>query len=254
MRLAFVLLPSARSFGAHSAEAIVEAYARLYPQLPPLRVDPEHTKPDAASIFLPDGCAVLAALLDAPVPNREADDAAGFSLAGYGSGPTLARHGAHLAVVLQEIPGLSPVEALLRFTLVLASICEATDAVGVYWGGATHPARFFVDVATDEGLDLPVYLWTGLSVAADGPDRVGFLSLAMKEQLGVDDLLLTAPRATSNEGLHLFFDLLSYVAKRGRAPGAGETVGRSEDEKLIVSRTPSPVDPSREVWLVALPT
>lgn len=198
-----------------------------------------------------DGLGV--ALMPVPVPDGEADRAAEFSISGL-DGWRPARHRAHLVVFLSDSAAGPKVEKLKRFTRALAAVTEATSGVvGVYWGaaGATHEPKFFLSTATaDEPLALP--LWTGISIAAEGPSRMSVLSLGMR-QLGLPDLLLTAPKQKSEEAVSLVFDLLAYVAERGSPLPEGDTVGRTEEEKLKVTYVKSPLDPQKKVWRIDWP-
>ena len=49
------------------------------------------------------------------------------------------------------------------------------------------------------------------------------------------------------------FDLLAYVASRGEALPEGDTVGRTDDERLPVHYVESPGDPAKKVWRLELP-
>lgn len=77
------------------------------------------------------------------------------------------------------------------------------------------------------------------------------LSLGMK-QLNLPDLLLIAPKSSGNSALEPFFTFLSYVANRGEPVPDGDTIGRSETEKLRVQYVPSPLDQKTKVWRVEL--
>lgn len=94
-------------------------------------------------------------------------------------------------------------------------------------------------------------IWTGVSIVRDGESRVSLLSLGMK-QLNLPDLLLTAPRGNLQSVVATFFDLLAYVAGRGKPLPEGDTVGRSEGERLPVHYVQSPTQPSEQVWRVDL--
>jgi hypothetical protein len=74
----------------------------------------------------------MVALMSMPVPNREADEAAAFSVSSFGTGWTLPSHEAHLVVTLQSSG--SQLESLLTFTSLVAAVAEAAPAVGVYCG------------------------------------------------------------------------------------------------------------------------
>jgi hypothetical protein len=72
------------------------------------------------------------------------------------------------------------------------------------------------------------------------------------KQLGLPDLLLTAPKANTGTAFETFFDLLAYVADLGKPLPDGDTVGRSDNERLPVRYVPSPIKPSERVWRVDL--
>lgn len=237
--------------------AIIEAYRRLggdgpaLAELGPIDAGADPGAPDALHIRLGDGDEVLAMPIAAPVPNGEADEAARFSVSIFSSPAPLPPHASHLIVTMLGEAHPLDVDRKRRFTRLLAAILESSGAVGVYSGaaGATHPAAFFVEIARD--VELPLLLWTGISVAGDEA-RLSLLSLGMA-QFGLPDLLLETPRAMGTDALGFFFDLLEYVLTRGAAIPEGETVGRTADERLAVRYVPSPIDPARQVFRVEVP-
>ncbi len=70
--------------------------------------------------------------------------------------------------------------------------------------------------------------------------------------MGLPELLLVTPDVDASV-LEFFYDLLAFVTRRGKRLPKGDTVGRTEKERLKVSYVPSPVDPSVEVWSVRIP-
>ena len=247
MHLSFVLLD--RPYDVDGA-AVLASYARLFPQ---------HVRPLVAScdgstgdLRWPDGRSTIIAIMPAPVPNGEADSAAALSLAALSSGGApSAAHAAHLTVA--SLGDDATVESLLAHTRLVAACVDAYRAVAVYEGnaGATHPARFYVDVVTS--VEVPVMVWTGVSVARPSAARIEFLTLGMETNVGVPDMLLSARTSEGNEPLLYLFDLLTYVLQRGVAIPEGNTVGRTAREKIPVRYVPSPIDPSRKVARVDLP-
>jgi hypothetical protein len=239
MRLCFVLLPAARPLAAVPFEKAL----REFPELG--AVSWLSSTREGTSAFSVGGLNVLVALMPMPVPEGEADGATDRSLSGLGGSWTLPEHRAHL-VVVQQGEKAADLEQLTLFTRVVAGIVRATDAVGVYWGegGVTHHPEFVVDMAHTE---LPLPVWVGVSVA-----KGELLSVGMK-QLGLPDLLLSAAVA-DGPTIEFFYDLLAYVARRGKPLPEGDKVGRTEKERLTVRYVTSPVDPEAEVWSVALPS
>lgn len=248
MRLAFVLL---RTAGPIDGNNIATLHKQMFRDAPAPVV--ERNDPESCTLKL-GGDALIVAFMPAPVPNHEAEEAARASIAAFGPAGKVEPHVAHLAVVYQNAEERPSVGSLQRFTRALAAVVASTDATGVYWGdaGATHPAKFFVEVATDPAVDMPLFLWTGLSVAGRG-GRTSLLSTGMWTQLKLPDLEMSAPSAAANGALSFFFDMLAYVAHRGSVPADGETIGRTPEEKWVVKHAKSPFDPERPIWRVELP-
>lgn len=242
MRLCFVLLPDPKPLAAPALENALKEFPELG------KVSWLSSTKEGTHAFSLGGIDVLAALMPMPVPEGEAEGATDHSLSGLDGSWTLPEHRGHL-VVAQQGAKKGDVVDLTAFTRVVAAIVRATEAVGVYWGegGATHHPEFVVDIARSE---LPLPVWVGVSVAktAGGAE---LLSLGM-QQFGLPDLLLHAP--TLEGGVfEFFYDLLAYVVRRGKKLPEGDSVGRTDQERIKVKYVTSPVDPDAEVWSVTLP-
>lgn len=248
INVAFVLLSAPQ---LPNADEVIRSFASLAPDRQALRRRESDDSAGGEILLLEvdaDSDAMIM-LMPIPVPNREADEAARFSISSFGTGWTLPSHNAHLVVTLQS--GKSPVESLLTFTPVLAAVAEASPAVGIYCGnaGATHDPNFFIDLAREGSVETGIMLWNGVSLAKEPDGRLSLLSLGMK-QLELPDLWLIAPK--DSEPLEWFFNLLSYVASEGKAIPDGDTIGRTADEKIPVRYVPSPVDGTTKVSRIEL--
>jgi len=251
---AFVLLSQACLPDAEQVVRLFRTFAAPDMSLRPGTCEEEQAVRDGIlSLTLSTGETSLVALMPAPVPNREADDGAQFSLSSFAGQWELPSHCAHLMVTLHATTESSPLVRLSRFTSVLAAVTAASPSVGVYWGnaGATHDPEFFTSVAADLGVAPRMMLWSGVSVARENDGRVSLLSLGM-QQLDLPDLLLVAGESSANVALETMFDLLAYAAERGEALPEGDTVGRSAEERLAVRYVQSPADPDKRVWRVEL--
>ena len=234
-------------------EAVIAAYRSLASKKETLRWDggPDG-KRQILSFKTSNGAVVFVSMMPVPIRTGEVERAARFSLSALmGIENVMPPHKAHLMVVLRRAtPHL--LQHLDRFTSVLASVMRASPAVGVYWGqaGAAHRRTFFLRIASERHHGSRVCLWTGVSVARKADGRLSLLSLGMK-QLGLPDLLLNAPRNRSvSSVVELFVDLLGYAAKRGKPIPEGDTVGRSQTERLPVHYVTSPIDPQAKVWQI----
>jgi hypothetical protein len=250
--LAFVLLAKPALPGE---QEVVKAFATYAPKGPALRPHPGEKSKEALTFALGPGIGAMVGLIPAPVPKGEADEGAQYSVSSLGTGWKLPKHRAHLIVTLSEPAGTPRLDSLSRLTALLAALAQTSGAVGIYWGeaGATHDPKFFMEVARDSEVAARLMLWSGISVAREANGRISLLSLGMK-QLDLPDLLLTAPSSGKvGPPLEYFFDLLTYLAKRGKPIPDGDTVGRTADERLKVKYVPSPIDASKKVWRVQLP-
>lgn len=216
-----------------------------------------------------DGLRVEVVAQAAPAPSAEADTAAFLSLSSLRGNWRLPPHAAHLTVrrldgeVLTRPSGLlgrvlgsprpaSPLEALTRFTRAVAAVTAASNAVGVYWGAGpvTHEPRFFVDLAKQTEVPLP--LWLGVTITPEPGDRLCILSMGMG-QLALPDLLLGAPRAELGDTLDFFFSTLAFVAERGAPLPEGHVVPRSLLQRPSVRYVASPLDDKTRVFRLDLP-
>ncbi|MCA8988189.1 MAG: DUF4261 domain-containing protein [Planctomycetaceae bacterium] len=252
-QLAFVLLSSPQP---PDAEAIAAALQELEPNLPIQIAEDETDKTEEGDVVFLDldqELRAMIALMPVPVPNGEADEGVEFSLAALGSDWKAAPHEAHYVVGLIGFDELNPLDRMMLFTSLLAAVVKSSNATGVYWGnaGATHPAEFFLSVASDNSPHSRVLLWNGLSIAREDETTLSLLSLGMR-QLDLPDLLMVVPEHSHDDPIGMMFDLLCYIIDRGEAIPAGETVGRSEDQKLTVEYVPSPIEGDPEVWRVDL--
>jgi hypothetical protein len=250
--LAFVLLPAP---DCPTPEAVVACYKQFEPQgtLESTTSRNAHQSGGVEALSFEFGSdePIFVALIPAAVPKGEADEGVQFSVSALGTGWILPDHSAHLVVTAPGASSLSPLAELSRFTSFLAAVVKSSQAVGVYWGnaGATHDPGFFTEVASEPGVVPRIMLWTGLSVARDQDGRLSLLSLGMR-QLQLPDLMLVVSKSAEDSAIEFFFDLLSYSASRGEPIPAGETVGRTADERFPVRYVPSPINKGTEVWRV----
>jgi hypothetical protein len=253
--LAFVLLSEARL--PNPAE-IAQAFPDFAAPEESLETESDETEESASgaiiSLKLNTGETAFVALMPAPVPNGEADDAARFSLSSFRNEWKLPPHCAHLIVTAQDAAESAPVVGLSRFTSLLAAVTKASPAVGVYWGnaGATHDSDFFISIASERGTVPRMMLWSGISVAREKDSRLSLLSLGMM-QLNLPDLYIIAGSLSPGDAIATMFDLLAYVAERGQPLPEGDTIGRTDDQKIPVHYVPSPRDPAKKVCRVVFP-
>lgn len=189
--------------------------------------------------------------MSAPIPNGEAEASFQFSVSSFSEESELKDHSSHLMVTLVPSQESDPLESLMAFTSLLAAATESTQSVGVYWGnaGATHTNEFFLSIASENEINPRLLLWNGISRAREKGDKMSFLSYGM-EQLALPDLYLICDSDEAGSYFERVFDLLSYIAVRGEAIPAGDTIGSTDKEKILVEYVKSPADSEKIVWKV----
>lgn len=255
INVAFVLLSEAQLPDAETVALAFRDFAAPGEELSKEAADSEECESDEViSLTLNTGEKSFVALMPAAVPNGEADQGAQFSLSRFMDNWDLPTHNSHLLVTFLTPEGPPSIAKLSRFTSLLAAVTKASPAVGVYWGnaGATHDSEFFMSVASDQGVAPRMMLWSGVSIAREKDGRLSLLSLGM-EQLNLPDLLLVAGETSESVAIETMYDLLSYVAERGEPLPEGDTIGRTNEERLAVHYVKSPVDSEKKVWRVELP-
>ncbi len=205
-------------------------------------------------VTLPRGGTAFVALMDAAIPNNEAEAYFDYSLGSLSNPEGNPKHTAHIMVT--SFGGgemLSPLEAIDEFTSLLAAVAKSSPSTGVYWGNAsvTHTTEFFLSIASECETIPRIVLWNGFSRGGESESTTSFLSRGMN-QIGLPDLYLIFQNENGGEATGRFFDLLAYVADRGEAIPAGETVGTSETERIPVKYVKSPAGDKATVWKVDL--
>jgi hypothetical protein len=191
------------------------------------------------------------ALMDMPIPNGEAESNFPLSVSSFSENSELKAHHAHILVTLMPSIEADPLEAMMAYTSLLAAVTDASQSVGVYWGnaGATHTREFFLAMASEHDVNPRILLWNGISRAPESGGKMSFLSYGMN-QIALPDLYLICEANAASSSLGRFFDLLAYIAARGEAIPAGDTIGSTAEEKIRIKYVKSPADESKIVWRV----
>lgn len=254
---AFALYSSLPSL---DATAIARAHSELNPHAPSLIAGSAKSGDEAAGLELgyADGKGnLVVVIVDAAIPAGETEAAEALSVSRFAgaSAQPFSTHSAHAIVALAPWDGSTAIEELMRLSWGIAAIAKSSAAVAVYWGSGsvTHPAEFFTTGARNsENETMLLPLWLGVSYA---PERSGvsFLTFGVRSQFQLLDLKVWSPNEDQHDALEYTFNLASYVIGHGNPIAAGETVGRTNDERLIVRYEQSPVRSTEQVMCVDLP-
>lgn len=235
-------------------DALIAATA-LYAEesAPPLRVLAGGGN-DNDLVMMWGGQRVFVLNMDQPVPNAEAEVCAEYSMARLLYDWRLPEHSRHLVVGLTASDEQTSIESISQLVDLLAAVAETTPTVGVYIPDlvATHDPSLLVEVAADSEPIAAMPWLTGVSVATPTESTISFLSLGMTT-FGLPDLMLDAPYADADASFDFFIELLVYATMLGEPIPDGDTIGRTDEERLPIRYQPSPVNPGEQVWTVVLP-
>lgn len=245
MQLAFVLVES----GPHpSPDSIVSAASKLGVDLTFTSFDGE----GPMAFSLPGGEQVMYMRMPAPHPDAE-------RMIGVFSPDSdeLAKSKAHYVVMAPDGDGdLGARELdLAAYTAALVDACPDAIAAALGHGATFLHAKLFRDFAelgVSEGF-LPAEIAISLTAAMEPDDRMSFLTHGM-QRFGREELYVTAPmRGTGALDFTLGLMRWLYYERDKQLP-TGDTVGRTEDERIVVQRVPSPLGEGPEVIRLDLPS
>ncbi len=198
--------------------------------------------------------------IPAPIPEREAESNAAGNFLWPDGEDEAAAHRAHVIVTLAG-KGESPVaEAMLVTRLALVAL-ELFDGLGVYWGNAcvTNSRELFEQCAremTETHLPLPVWLRfqpvradADQDTTEDLPNEIGMYTLGLK-QFGLMEIEIDRCGMDLGELFEFVSNLAHYLVMSGPVIKDGNTVGGSEEERILVRHRPSMIDRTRRVHKV----
>jgi hypothetical protein len=144
-----------------------------------------------------------------------------------------------------------------RMAALTAAVIDSTSAIGAMLGHGVmfHRAALFSEMAAlgvEEG-ELPAEIAIDVSGAPEGPERMSFLTHGMV-RYGREELYVTCPqrgRGALGFVLTMARWLLTDLDKQ--LP-TGDTVGRTEDEKIVIRRVPHPAGEGPAVIRLDLPS
>lgn len=157
-------------------------------------------------------------------------------------------HNSHVLVAL-----VGSADDLIRrpitLTQLTASVAAHVDAAGVCWGKGrlVHDPHAFIEQAKDIAIDqLPLHLWIDFRVEPDeeGTHRLFTTGMTEFRQMEIEIPPTTKPPA---EIFDFAYSVASHLITSRLTIEDGQTLGRSETEKVQATHAPSMVDPTIEV-------
>ncbi|MGE5416081.1 MAG: DUF4261 domain-containing protein [Acidobacteriota bacterium] len=188
-------------------------------------------------IFEYDGEIGYIALMEAPFPWSDLEGPCATAWHWPEATEKMRQQTAHILISL--ISKKTDIDMIARtklFTQLTASVAEATDAIGVYWGSGTvvQSRDVFVNQAKkmDSG-SLPVMLWTEFRLQKRPDGSFDLITTGM-EALGLMEIEILGSKKTPLELVDFVHNIASYLLINGPVIRDGDTVGEDENQRITV--------------------
>lgn len=207
---------------------------------------------DIVTVTRGDDTVGFLAHVPAPIPGDEVADCADGNVLWPNGRDEAAKHRSHVIVTNFGGEGQSPIESAIVVSQLALVALDAFDGIGVYWGnGSVCNSRevfeSFCDDISEEHLPAPMWLRIQLVRAAN--DELGVYTLGMS-QFGLMDIEVDRCAMSPRELVEFVSNLAHYLIQSGPVIADGNTVGGSEEERILVRHHPSMIEPDRQVYKV----
>ena len=199
------------------------------------------------------GATAFVSLMPGPIPWEDLEGPCATAWHWEEAESVLREHKAHLIVVLTGNAG-DAIEQHLRLTRLVAAAAEASEALGVYWGGAplVQPREAFFEVAQEAGRDnLPLELWVEQRLFSSAPETVSVFTAGM-DKLGAMEVEVREAHGDPSEVMALVYGIAQYLVLNGNVIQDGDTVGGSEEERVTARHVDSEWERAGKVLLLEL--
>lgn len=200
-------------------------------------LDPvDDQKPDAPMILSANGDLIFGLNMDFPYPDP-LQDSASFAHWWPNALSDIARSKSHF-IVSSSWQKHSRLEAHMRQLILVRELIEQLPVIGVLWGSALTQADIFMSESVSAPEDgLPFSLWVLIQYSKQ-PNGNFLIST-----LGMCDFGAMEIETESNLPWDQTFDLVrsvgSYILEEGPVIKDGDTIGLSEEQKVLVRHTRS---------------
>lgn len=196
--------------------------------------DEDEEQSDDALVFSVGDMFAAISLMQAPIPDGEAEENAKNNYMWPEAVDVAKAHKAHIMVaVLGEEEDL--LERGKLYTKLVAACCRQKFATGVYTSGVVFEPRFyegFADMMKNHELPILNWIWFGIYRR---PGGVCGYTYGM-EVFGKDEMEVLDTDADPNDLRDFLASLVSYVLENDVELHDGETIGFSEEDKHAITR------------------
>jgi len=188
-------------------------------------------------------------LMPAPIPWEDLEGPCATAWYWPEATQAMKDHKYHLIVALMKSP-LDIIDTTLLFTKLVASVAASVNADGVYWGAGTlvHSPDVFIEQSKEMSREyLPLYLWIDFRVQKENAEKYTLFTTGMKS-LGLMEIEIINSESEPSVLIDRAFNIAHYLLDYGPIIKDGNTIGLSEEEKILVRHVPSIFEASRKVY------
>jgi uncharacterized protein (TIGR03067 family) len=190
--------------------------------------------------------------MPAPIPNGEAEENAARNFLWPGGREEAAKHRSHVIVTNMGGEAESPVESAIEVTRLALVALKLFDGTGVYWGNARvcNSRKVFEGFCADMSQEhMPVPMWLRFQPVRPSDNEFGIYTFGMR-QFGLMDIEVDRSTMKPQELVEFVSNIAHYLIQSGPVIEDGNTVGGSEDERILVHHRPSTIEPGRLVYKI----
>jgi hypothetical protein len=194
----------------------------------------------------------ILAHMPAPIPNGEAEENADGNVLWLEGRKEAAKHRSHVIVTNMGGEGRSAVESAIVVTRLALVALKLFDGLGVYWGnaGVCNSREVFEDFCGDISKEhVPVPMWLRFQPVRQSDGEIGVYTIGMR-QFGLMEIEVDRCTMNAEELFGFVSNIANYLIQSGPVIEDGNTVGGSEDERILVHHRPSMIEPGRRVYKI----
>lgn len=190
--------------------------------------------------------------IPAPIPNHEADENADGNLLWPDGRDEAGKHRSHVIVTNLSEEDQTPIQSAIEVSRLALVALELFDGIGVYWGNAhvcnsRNVFEGFCENISEENLPVPV--WLRFQLVRASKDEIGLYTLGMN-QFDLMEIEVDRCKMNVQDLFEFVSNIAHYLIQSGPVIADGNTVGGSENERVLVRHSASVVDQSRQVYKI----
>jgi Domain of unknown function (DUF4261) len=194
--------------------------------------------------------------MPAPIPKLEAEENADHNFLWPNGRAEAAQHRSHVIVTNIGAGDQTPLQSAITVSRLALVALKLFDGMAVYWGNASvcnsrQVFEGFCENISEEHVPVPVLLRFQPVRASN--DEIGLYTLGMG-QFGLMDVEVDRCRMNLQELFEFVCNIALYLIQSGPVIADGNTVGGSENQRILVQHRSSMVDPHRRVYKIVFET